>query len=51
MELLCINFDYSRFLELSASLLDLVHLRTFIWQQYADSDVVPLAKLEEVARE
>lgn len=47
--LLCINFDDSRFLELSASLLDLVHPRAFIRQQYAASDAVPLAKLEEAA--
>lgn len=45
--LLSINFDDSRFLELSASLLDLVHPRAFIRQQYAASDVVPLAKLEK----
>ena len=47
--LLCINFDDSRFLELSASLLDLVHPRAFIRQQYAASDIVPLSKLEEAA--
>lgn len=47
--LLCINFDDSRFLELSASLLDLVHPRAFIRQQYAASDMVPLSKLEETA--
>ena len=47
--LLCINFDDSRFLELSASLLDLIHPRAFIRQQYAASDIVPLSRLEEAA--
>ena len=47
--LLCINFDDSRFLELSTSLLDLVHPRTFIRQQYAASDEDLLSKLEETA--